>query len=178
MDCSRQLITRLIDFIRPIYSTDPTKIRSLDGLSTDIAALLDKRSVDEKDKHEQLQAKIRHLRKSITTAPLEDDSRHSLMANLYRMSKASLLPRRSLVHRVRLDSIASFEQWADMEAETRKLHTLVQTQRNQIDTLVELLSEPSELVSSGSSPITTVRSRSVTNRRSPLVVLAGHGLGR
>jgi hypothetical protein len=40
-----------------------------------------------------------------------------------------------------LDSIVDYQQWIEMEEETKKLHSLVKTQRDQIDKLVELLSQ-------------------------------------
>ena len=39
-----------------------------------------------------------------------------------------------------VDSMINFEQWMEMEEETKKLHKLVEAQRDQIDKLIGLLS--------------------------------------
>jgi len=38
-----------------------------------------------------------------------------------------------------------YEEWIEMEEETKKLHNLVKTQREQIDKLVELLTQASDI---------------------------------
>ncbi|CAF1183570.1 unnamed protein product [Adineta steineri] len=125
LDCDRQLITRLTDFIRPIYSSNQKKMKDLDILFDDISILHDKRFFDEKEQNEQLHTKIRHLKKSMVSPTNDDDdSRNSLMTNLYR-----------------INSIVDYERWMEMEEDSRKLQNLVQTQRDQIDKLIELLSQ-------------------------------------
>jgi len=124
LDCNRQLITRLVDFIRPAYSSNANQMKDLDVLYEDISSLLDKRFIEQKEKNDQLQNKIRHLRNSIITTPIEDDDRDSLMTNLYRMN-----------------TMFDYEQWTEIEEETKKLQNLVNTQREQIDKLIELLSQ-------------------------------------
>jgi len=86
IDCNRQLITRLVDFIRPIYSSNEEQMKNLDNLYEDISILHDKRFLEQKEKNDQLHNKIRHLKKSIISTPIEDDDRDSLMTNIYRMS--------------------------------------------------------------------------------------------
>jgi hypothetical protein len=87
LDCNQQLITRLIDFIRPVYSSNENQMKDLDLLYENISALHEKRFDEEKEKLNQLNNQIRHLKKSIITTPIEDNNRESLMTNLYRMSK-------------------------------------------------------------------------------------------
>ncbi|UJR15073.1 hypothetical protein I4U23_002042 [Adineta vaga] len=123
-ECNQQLIIRLIDTIRPLYSADEKKIKDLDILFEDISQLHEKRFIEHKEKNDQLQNKIRHLKKSIISPPIEDNSRNSLMNDLYR-----------------LNAMVNYEQWIEIEEETRKLHNLIKIQRDQIDTLIELLSE-------------------------------------
>jgi len=61
-------------------------MKNLDNLYEDISILHDKRFLEQKEKNDQLYNKIRHLKKSIISTPIEDDDRDSLMTNLYRMS--------------------------------------------------------------------------------------------
>jgi hypothetical protein len=86
LDCNRKLITRLVDFIRPIYSSNEKQMKELDILYEDISILHDKRFLEQKEKNDQLHNKIRHLKKSIISTPIEDDDRDSLMTNIYRIS--------------------------------------------------------------------------------------------
>jgi hypothetical protein len=44
-----------------------------------------------------------------------------------------------------LDSMINFEQWKEIEEETKKLHSLVEAQRDQIDKLIGLLSLTGEI---------------------------------
>jgi len=124
LDCNRQLITRLVDLIRPTYSSNANQMKNLDLLYEDISSLHDKRFIEQKEKNDQLQNKIRHLRNSIITTPIEVDDRESLMTNIYRMN-----------------TMFDYEEWIEIEEETKKLQNLVNTQREQIDRLIELLSQ-------------------------------------
>lgn len=40
-----------------------------------------------------------------------------------------------------LDSMVNYQQWIEMEEETKKLHQLVETQRDKINELVNMISE-------------------------------------
>jgi len=62
-------------------------MKDLDILYNELSILNNERFLEQKDKTEQLNNQIRHLKKSIITTPIEDDDRDSLMTNLYRMSK-------------------------------------------------------------------------------------------
>ncbi len=44
-----------------------------------------------------------------------------------------------------LDSMINFEQWMEIEEETKKLHNLVEAQRDQIDKFIGLLSLTGEI---------------------------------
>jgi hypothetical protein len=90
LDCDRHLITRLVDFIRPVYSSNKKKINDLDTLIEEIGALHDKRCVDQQEKNEQLHNEIRHFKKLIITTPNDDDNRCVTMTKVYRMSKIIL----------------------------------------------------------------------------------------
>ncbi len=87
LDCNRQLITRLIDFLRPAYSSDENQMKNLDILYKEIFDLQDIRFIEQKEKNDQLSIQIRYLKKSIITTPIKDDDRDSLMTNVYQMSK-------------------------------------------------------------------------------------------
>jgi hypothetical protein len=90
LKCDQYLITRLIDFIRPAYSSNKKKSNDLDTLIEDIGALHDKRYVEQQEKNEQLYNEIRHFKKLIITAPNEDDYKHNTMTKVYRMSEIIL----------------------------------------------------------------------------------------
>jgi hypothetical protein len=62
-------------------------MKDLDILYNELSILNNERFLEQKEKTEQLNNQIRHLKKSIITTPIEDDDRDSLMTNLYRMSK-------------------------------------------------------------------------------------------
>jgi len=115
-------------------------MKDLDILSEEISALHDKRFLEQKEKNDQLHNKIRHLQKSFVSTPIEDDNTNSFMTNLYRISKI-LFEKDNYLLIEYLDSIVDYQQWIEMEEETKKLHSLVKTQRDQIDKLVELLSQ-------------------------------------
>jgi hypothetical protein len=87
LDCNRQLITRLIDFLRPAYSSYENQMKDLDILYKEIFDLQEIRFTEQKEKNDQLSIQIRYLKKSIITNPIEDDDRESLMTNIHRMSK-------------------------------------------------------------------------------------------
>lgn len=90
-ECNQQLITRLIDFIRPIYSSNEQKIKDLDVLLEDVSHQHEKRFVEQKEKNDQLQSQIRHLKKSLVSTSAEDNTQTSLMNDLYRISKVFTL---------------------------------------------------------------------------------------
>ncbi|CAF0982800.1 unnamed protein product [Rotaria sordida] len=118
-NCNRNLITRLIDFIRPVYSLNPKKLKDLDILFNDISDLHDKRFNEQKEKNEQFQKEISHLKKLMITSDNEDNTNRK---------------------NFRINSIVDYEEWIEIEEETRKLHNLVKNQQNQINELFKLLS--------------------------------------
>ncbi|CAF0865750.1 unnamed protein product [Adineta ricciae] len=122
-ECNQQLITRLIDLIRPIYSSNKQKIKDLDVLLEDVSHQHEKRSAEQKERNDQQQNQIRHLKKSLVSTSAEDNIQTSLMNDLYR-----------------INAVVDYEQWMQIDEETKKLHDLIKTQSNQINTIIELLS--------------------------------------
>ena len=86
-DCNQQLLNRLIDFIRPAYSSNEKKMNDLNTLLQEIGVLHEKRHVEQKERYEQLLTEVCHLKKLIITTSNEDDSRNNTMTKLYRMSE-------------------------------------------------------------------------------------------
>jgi predicted RNase H-like nuclease (RuvC/YqgF family) len=70
-DCDQQLITRLMDLIRPAYSNDQKKMIELDAVMQEIGSLHDKRYIEQKEKTEQLRTEICQLQKMLITVPTE-----------------------------------------------------------------------------------------------------------
>ena len=85
--CDQQLLRRLIDFIRPTYSSNRDKLNDLDVLYEEISTLHDVRLIDQKEKNEQLQTEIAHLKKLIITSANEDDCRNNTTTQIYRISE-------------------------------------------------------------------------------------------
>jgi hypothetical protein len=86
-DCNQRLITRLIDFLRPAYSSKENQMKDLDILYKEILDLQEVRFTEQKAKNDQLAIQVRYLKKSIITNPIEEDDRGSMMTNIYRMSR-------------------------------------------------------------------------------------------
>jgi hypothetical protein len=86
LDCNQQLITRLIDFLRPAFSTNETKMKELDVLYEEISDSQDIRFIEQKEKIEQLSNEVIHLKKVIVTSPNEAN-RNNTMTKAYQMSK-------------------------------------------------------------------------------------------
>jgi len=86
LDCNQQLITRLIDFLRPVFSTDETKMKDLDTLYEEISDSQDIRFIDQKEKMEQLNNEIIHLKKLIITSPNEGNRNNNPMTKVYQIS--------------------------------------------------------------------------------------------
>lgn len=84
LDCNQQLIIRLVDFIRPIYSPEKKKLRDLDALIEEIAVLQALPFIEQRDKIEQLNNEIQHLKKIIITS--ENENNHT-MTKAYQISK-------------------------------------------------------------------------------------------
>ena len=72
-DCHRQLITRLVDFLRPTYSSSRSKMHDLDLLFEKITTVYEKRQIEPKQRSEQLSQEICYLKKLILTSSPEDD---------------------------------------------------------------------------------------------------------
>lgn len=87
LDCNRKLITRLFDFIRPVYSSYRKKKEDLDALFEDISDLQDIRYIQQKEKTEQLQNEILHLKKLIMTSVNEGHSSNDTMTKVFRIGE-------------------------------------------------------------------------------------------
>ena len=72
IDCHRQLLTRLIDFLRPMYSSEPAKINDLNLLFDKITSVHEKRFTEQKQRNEQLNCEICYLKQMILTTSSED----------------------------------------------------------------------------------------------------------
>jgi hypothetical protein len=71
INCDQQLIGRLMDLIRPAYPHDQKKMIDLDKIMQDVAALHDKRHIEQKEKIEQLRTEICQLNKMLFDAKNE-----------------------------------------------------------------------------------------------------------
>jgi hypothetical protein len=87
LDCNQQLIKRLFDFIRPAYSSYKKKKNELDALLEEISVLQDIRYIQQKEKTEQLQSEILHLKKLISTSVNEGHSSNDTMTKVYRIGE-------------------------------------------------------------------------------------------
>ncbi|CAF3979567.1 unnamed protein product [Rotaria sp. Silwood2] len=117
LDCNRNLITRLVDIIRPVYSSNQEKMKDLDTLVVEIVELHDKRFIEQREKNEELYNEISHLKKRMIT--LENDN--NISREIYQI----------------IDS----EEWMQIQEETRRLYNLVEMQLNQINELTKLLTQ-------------------------------------
>ena len=87
LDCNYGLITRLVDFIRPVYSLNQKDMDVLEKLYEEILTLDNVRFNREKEKNEQLHDEILHLKKLIIT-PVDEENIHSnTMTKIYKISK-------------------------------------------------------------------------------------------
>jgi len=127
LECNQQLITRLVDFIRPAYSSQRKKMEDLDELYEDIFNLQYIRFIEQKEKMEQLSNEILHLKKWIIKSAHEDDDSDRTAERVYR-----------------IDSMVNYQQWMELEEETKTLYNLVETQRDRIDELIKLLNQEDE----------------------------------
>jgi predicted RNase H-like nuclease (RuvC/YqgF family) len=84
LDCNRRLITRLFDFIRPVYSSYRKKKEDLDALFEDISDLQDIRYIQQKEKTEQLQNEILHLK---MTSVNEGHSSNDTITKVFRIGE-------------------------------------------------------------------------------------------
>ena len=87
LDCNQQLITRLIDFLRPAYSSNEDQMKDLDTLYAELLNLQETRFAEQKAKNDQISIQLRYLKKSIIANPIEEEDRNSMMTNVYRMSR-------------------------------------------------------------------------------------------
>lgn len=81
-DCDQNLIVRLTDYLRSIVASDATKLKDLENLYENISDLQDIRFIDQKEKIDQLNDEMIHLKKLIIT-PVNENP----MSNVYQLSK-------------------------------------------------------------------------------------------
>ncbi|CAF3857129.1 unnamed protein product, partial [Rotaria sp. Silwood1] len=125
-DCDQQLITRLMDIIRPVYTNDEKKLNELDNITKEIASLHDKRYIEQKEKIEQLHTEICQLNKMLLT------KNELLIYNDNNQNDSMFQPK---------PSINDYDQWTEIEDDAKKLQEIVQTQRDQIEKIVTLISQ-------------------------------------
>ncbi|CAF1473425.1 unnamed protein product [Adineta steineri] len=128
LDCTRKLIIRLFDFVRPAYTMKKKKMNDLNGLFEEISDLQDIRFTQQKDKHDQLCSEILHLKKLLITSASEGHNSRNTFSKVNR-----------------LNSVGNYEQWMLMEEETRQLQNLVELQRDRINELINLLTKEEPL---------------------------------
>ncbi|CAF3569480.1 unnamed protein product [Rotaria sordida] len=128
IDCDKQLIIRLMDIIRPAYTNDEKKLNELDNIVKEIASLHDKRHIEQKEKIEQFHTEICQLNKMLLT------KNESLLYN--NNQNDSLF---NTVHEKQ--SIHDYDQWTEIEDDAKKLHEIVQSQRDQINEIVTLITQ-------------------------------------
>jgi len=92
--CDKQLVTRLMDLIRPAYLNDQQKTTELDNIIQDIGLLHDKRHMDQLEKIEQLRTEVRQLNRRLCDASndnslyIENNNRnYSMFSTIHRGSK-------------------------------------------------------------------------------------------
>ncbi|CAF2054182.1 unnamed protein product [Rotaria magnacalcarata] len=115
LDCTRKLVIRLVDFIRPYYASNQRKMKDLDELFSAISNIHDRKCFQQKEKILELENEISRLENFIITSA----NPYNPIASLYET----------------IDD----EEWMKLEEETRKLQTLVEYQRNQINELIKLM---------------------------------------
>jgi len=81
------------------------------------------------------------LKKLIITSPNEGDRSHNTMNKVYQISEIIFFKYNYFQLIIYLDSMVNYEHWREMEEETRKLQNLVETQRDRINELVNLIAQ-------------------------------------
>ncbi|CAF3461913.1 unnamed protein product [Rotaria socialis] len=142
LDCTRKLVIRLVDFIRPCYASNQRKMKDLDELFSTISNMHDKKCFQQKEKTLKLENEISRLENFIITSA----NPYSAIASLYET----------------IDN----EEWTKLEEETRKLQTLVEYQRNQINELIKLMPKQ-ELFENKTQPTSTCLIISPLPRKTP-----------
>ncbi|CAM4773685.1 unnamed protein product [Rotaria magnacalcarata] len=148
--CDKQLIVRLMDLVRPVYSHDQMKLIELEEMQKQIGSLHDKRYIEQQEKFEQLRAEISRLNKMLLEHKDEqlistDPDVHNSVYNIADKQH----------------SIQDYDQWTEIVDDAKKLHELVQLQQNQINELVNLVSvpatDPVSLINPPDDPSTDVK---------------------
>jgi hypothetical protein len=147
LDCDKQLVTRLMDLIRPAYSNNQQKMIQLDKIVQDIGVLHDRRHIDQEEKIQQYRADINRLNRMIFTASNDqtihnNNTKDSMFSTLQQGCKRKEFFFSHVFDILEiLDSSTDYEQWTEIEDDAKKLHELVQLQRNQINEIVSLISQ-------------------------------------
>lgn len=86
--CDKQLVTRIMDLIRPAYTNNQEKSKQLDQMMEEIGVVHDKRHVEQKEKIEQLRLEVDRLNRTLftnstdQTIQLESSRTHSMFTIL------------------------------------------------------------------------------------------------
>ena len=98
LECSQQLVIRLMDLIRPAYPSDQQKMIELDAIMRDIASFHDNRHVEKEAKIQELQAEIRRLEKALFVSQDEMLMRRDSSLSLSTMTSIREQRRKDHVH--------------------------------------------------------------------------------
>ncbi|CAF0714876.1 unnamed protein product [Adineta steineri] len=130
INCVQLLVTRLMDLIRPAYPNDQKKMIELDQIMSEIACLHDKQHIENEEKLEQLRTEISQLRKMLYTTTHDQliYNDHSRTSSMFGTTHEE--------HKAK-----DYEQWTEIEDDAKKLHELIQSQKNQINEIVSLVSQ-------------------------------------
>lgn len=121
----------------------------LDSIQKEIASLHDKRHVEQQEKIEQLRTEIAQLNKMMLeqkadsmTLQNPNYSTDSVYSNAARKRKNRNFNLISyLEFDFILDSINDYDQWTEIEDDAKRLHEIVQSQKNHINEIVNLISQ-------------------------------------
>ncbi|CAF4135320.1 unnamed protein product [Rotaria socialis] len=148
--CDKQLVVRLMDLVRPVYSHDQMKLIELEEMQKQIGSLHDKRYIEQREKFEQLRAEICQLNKMLLEHKDEQliSTDHADDNSVYNIAD-------------KRHSVQDYDQWTEIADDTKKLHEIVQLQQNQINELVNLVSEtatvPVSLINPPDDPSTDAK---------------------
>jgi hypothetical protein len=89
LDCDKQLVTRIMDLIRPAYVDNQQKMIQLDKVVEEIGVLHDKRHIEQQEKLEQLRADRNRLQRMMFPASNDQGiyNNHSMFSTLHQGCK-------------------------------------------------------------------------------------------
>lgn len=145
LDCDKQLVIRIMDLIREVYSHDPGKSKDLDKTIEEIGVLHDKRHIEQKEKIENLRMEVNRLTRMLFA---NNDEQTVQLDSSQLNSMFSMVPRGCRKYRkkdlicngILLDTSMEQETWTEIEDDAKKLHHLIESQREKINVLASLIS--------------------------------------